>query len=196
MKFMDTAIAIISVMLLSACSGEPPKSAEVRPPMPDPNQQSIQATDREKRELLQVLIREQSLGEFLREYKRGVEAAAREMKVSKIDLNQDGQAEYVIDNVLGRTLCGASGNCSSFVYQKTSGGYRFLLEGNGFGIKLLQTSTNGYRDLSTESHSSADETYLTIYKFDGNKYQEKDCYINKYNKSKRISSEKCGEPLK
>jgi hypothetical protein len=158
------------------------------------SQSRHQATVKEKREILQQLVKDdEGVRQSIKDYDGGFNSAVQNMSVEKIDLNHDGQLEFMVEGVLGTMLCGAS-NCPSWVYRKAGNTYKLLLSDSGSGISLERSSTNGYRDLRVSGHYSASETYVTIHKFDGNKYRAKDCSIHEYvGKQVQITRRKCAE---
>ncbi|MBC7798959.1 MAG: hypothetical protein H7Z37_18975 [Pyrinomonadaceae bacterium] len=88
------------------------------------------------------------------------------------DLNGDGISEYFL-YIQHSDWCGAGSNCTYWVYQKTAKGYVLLIEHSVLRVK--ETVTNGYRDLSSETPEGFCELYVqrvlaTPYKFDGKKY--------------------------
>jgi hypothetical protein len=92
------------------------------------------------------------------------------ISIQAIDLNHDRQPEIFVEPS-GGCECGAH-NCPLWVYRQTTMGYSLFLEGNGFGIGVEQTQTNGYLDISIESRGTAFTRFLTFYKFDGQQYRE------------------------
>jgi hypothetical protein len=92
------------------------------------------------------------------------------------DINGDSVAEYFL-YVDHADWCGAGGsNCMYWVYQKTAGGYKLLLAAPR--VAPLKSLTKGYRDLYGDFRMGAArqrgkfEYYRTIYKFNGEKYEE------------------------
>jgi hypothetical protein len=93
------------------------------------------------------------------------------------DLNTDSRPEYFlyIDHA---DWCGAGGsNCTYWVYQKTSGGYKLLLDAPR--ARPLNRIPNGYRDVSSDFRTGASssrpgkfEYNRKTFKFDGRKYRE------------------------
>ncbi|MDT5120627.1 MAG: hypothetical protein QOC96_109 [Acidobacteriota bacterium] len=137
---------------------------------------SDQATAQEKKELLQLIVKDdKQVGEVMKD--SGVSSAdlAKVLSVRKLDLNKDGQPEYLVKLEEAR-ICGAHMNCPDWVYRKTGSDYQLILR--TFGQQLLseKTSTNKFRDLRSEGSDTAIESSFTIFKFDGNKYQAKACY--------------------
>jgi hypothetical protein len=124
-----------------------------------------------------------------------VDDITKGIMVKKIDLNKDGQPEYLVTLEVGY-FCGAHANCPDWVYRKTGAEYQLLLRTFGQQLLLQRTSTNSFRDLRSEGASSAYETDFSIYKFDGNKYQAKACYSRTYSargRKPKIAPIKCEE---
>ena len=97
----------------------------------------------------------------------------KNLKFELHDLNNDGVAEYFlfIDH---SDWCGAGSNCSYWVFQKTRAGYNLLVEDKVLRVK--ETTTNGYRDLSSETPmgfcgKNIARLFVTPYKYDGEKYK-------------------------
>lgn len=91
------------------------------------------------------------------------------------DLNCDGVPEYFLC-INSHFWCGAGGfNCNCWIFQKTSKGYRLLLDNTV--IRVQDSVTAGYRDLTSELDSGwngendAREIDVTVYRFDGKKYR-------------------------
>ncbi|MGI8786995.1 MAG: hypothetical protein ACR2HG_04445 [Pyrinomonadaceae bacterium] len=91
-----------------------------------------------------------------------------------IDLNNDGIMEADVRSN-SSLICGASGNCSIWIYGKHRKTYKQLLYGFGVEYKTKQNSTNGYRDILVVEHASCCSSYQTTYKFDGENYKEDKC---------------------
>ena len=102
------------------------------------------------------------------------------LEIERVDLNGDGSKEIL---VRGKNfhLCGATGNCGFWVFEKLRTRPRMLLSASDYvdvsdlGEQVLKTRTNGYSDLLLKGHFSAAETGHYTYKFDGQKYIETKC---------------------
>jgi hypothetical protein len=97
----------------------------------------------------------------------------RNLRHKARDLNGDGVPEWFL-YVVHSDWCGAGGNCSYSVYQKTPKGFTLLL--NDKVLVVGDTVTNGYRDLASEFPMGvcADgrrELRVTLYRHDGRKYR-------------------------
>jgi hypothetical protein len=101
---------------------------------------------------------------------------AAETLVQLVDLNRDGAPE-VIAQAVGDIMCSPTGNCHFWVFQKTSSGYRLILEkGAAQGFTVQPNRTSGYSDLVLNMHGSATEQGLYLYQFKQNRYQRTACY--------------------
>jgi hypothetical protein len=97
----------------------------------------------------------------------------KNLKLELHDLNADGVAEFFLFIEHG-DWCGAGANCSYWIYQKNGNGYKLLVEDKVLRVK--ETITNGYRDLSSETpmgfcERNVQRVSATPYKFNGEKYE-------------------------
>ncbi len=102
----------------------------------------------------------------------------KNLKFELHDLNADGVSEFFL-YIEHSDWCGAGSNCSYWVYQKTENGYNLLVEDKVLRVK--ETMTNDYRDLSSETKMGLCESngantyganlYITPYKYDGKQYK-------------------------
>ena len=98
-----------------------------------------------------------------------LEKAALDTRVKMIDLNRDGTSEVVAQAMVG---CGATGNCSLWIFQKTAHGYKLLLDGFGQTFTIQRASTKGFRDIVVAEHDSAFESGLTVYRYKDGQYRD------------------------
>lgn len=97
-----------------------------------------------------------------------------------VDLNQDGKMEILVRGQ-APPLCGGTGNCRFWVFEKNGSSYRMLLAASDdadrseMGQQIRRQRTNGYSDLLLKGHFSAAETSFSKFKFNGRKYVESDC---------------------
>jgi hypothetical protein len=106
------------------------------------------------------------------------------LDVEKMDLNGDGQNEFILWGNNGN-LCGATGSCSLWIYEKENGKYKLLLRSGGYNaetkwFEIKNRKTKGYRNLLIKGHYSASETTHSLYKFNGNRYVENKCWFEIY----------------
>jgi len=119
----------------------------------------------------QVLSDFKDVRECLEQEEGGLRKAQEDMNVEEHDLNRDGVNEYEVE-LSGPCTCGMV-NCSIYIYRKTGQGFESILDdAAGFGVELLKTSTNGYRDLLVTARDTAATQGQMTYKFDGKQYRE------------------------
>ena len=119
----------------------------------------------------QVLSDYKDLRECLEQEQGGLRTAQENMNVEEMDLNRDGVNEYEVE-ISGPCSCGMV-NCSIYVYRKTGQGFESILDdAAGYGVEMLKTSTNGYRDLRVTARDTAATQSQMTYKFDGKQYRE------------------------
>ena len=105
--------------------------------------------------------------------KKELEVLNNHLQYELHDLNNDGVLEFFL-YIEHSDWCGAGGNCSYWVYQKTTAGYKLLLEDKLLTVK--DNVTNGYRDLSSKTpmgfcDKNVGRFSVTQYKYDGKEYQ-------------------------
>ena len=101
------------------------------------------------------------------------EALTNNLKCELNDLNGDSVPEYFL-YVEHHFWCGAGANCSYWIYQRTEQGYELIIEDKE--LKARDTTTNGYRDIASETpmgfcSRNVQRLYVTLYKYDGEEYQ-------------------------
>lgn len=137
--------------------------------------------------LAQQLVKDnQYVKEKMREQRWTIAQLAGQInEVKKVDLNGDGKPEFIFSGI----SCG-NANCSTWIYRKNGNRYvQIPIEAYAIGIEIRKTKTNGYFDIAVEGHSSASETVLRIYKFDGSKYEDKECF----SKQRSVYNPRTGE---
>jgi hypothetical protein len=97
-------------------------------------------------------------------------------RVKLIDLNGDGIPE-VIAQASDDVSCSPTGNCTIWVFMRSSHGYKQILQRNAVQtFAILPTRTNGFNDLILGQHGSASEQALYIYHFANGRYNKDSCY--------------------
>jgi hypothetical protein len=90
--------------------------------------------------------------------------------------NLDGKRTNEVLVLGGYGFCGATGNCSFWIFKKAGGRYREILEThdlievNDLGDQILRSTTKGYNDILVKSHLSSSDTGFTTYRYNGQKY--------------------------
>jgi hypothetical protein len=137
---------------------------------------SVTAQQKEWQELRaklfnQVLSDFKDVRECLEQEEGGLRTAQDNMNIEEFDLNRDGVNEYEVE-LSGPCSCGMV-NCSIYIYRKTGQGFESILDdAAGYGVEMLKTSTNGYRDLLVTARDTAATQSQMTYKFDGKHYRE------------------------
>jgi hypothetical protein len=127
----------------------------------------------EKKAVLEQIVRDDADIKADVEQEGGVNSSLGIVSITKVDLNNDGRPELIVD--LRGLGCGVS-NCRVFIYRKSENRYGLLLEGSGTSHLVLKTKTNGYYDFLSQGHSSSTDTYVIIYKFESGRYKAKTCW--------------------
>lgn len=110
------------------------------------------------------------------EAEQPVRAIAAEMPIKLVDLNGDGKPEIVAQASGTKSGCSPTGNCPFWLFQRVTGGYSVLLDSEAQIFRVQANSTNGFRDIVLSRHSSAFESEVTEYKFNGSSYVSSACY--------------------
>lgn len=107
---------------------------------------------------------------------------AEMLDAKKIDLNRDGQKEFLLRGK-NFNLCSPVGNCAFWVYGKKGKKYRKLLDSTDFweitamGSQVKKSKTKGYFDILLKGHMTASDTTYELYKFDGTRYKQSKCLV-------------------
>ncbi|MGH9905048.1 MAG: hypothetical protein ACRD8U_05610 [Pyrinomonadaceae bacterium] len=93
---------------------------------------------------------------------------------SEIDLNDDDNRDLVVQGTHPRLL---GANLAPFwIFRKTSQGNELVLSVSALGLELLNTKTNGYKNILARQATSI-EVRNTSYEFDGHKYQKRHSWV-------------------
>ena len=101
---------------------------------------------------------------------RGGDDREARYAVAFFDLNRDGRSEAIV-HLVGPTLCG-SGGCVTHVLTPTRNGYRSIgrMTVSRVPIRLLATSSNGWRDLSVAYSGGGMAPGAGRMRFNGTRY--------------------------
>jgi hypothetical protein len=147
---------------------------------------SSQLSESEKRSLAKIISRlvQPFMDDQDIQSDSDLELLIQKTRVKLVDLNGDGIPEVLLQPSAYQLGCGATGNCTLWVFQKRITGYKLILDtrdrdGMG-GIELItvtQARTRGFRDLILASHISATEKTLELYRFRRDAYKNTECYL-------------------
>jgi hypothetical protein len=128
------------------------------------------------RELARQLIKDNpDVREVVQNTNMTLDAVIKELNSKKVDLNGDGNLEYIVSGL----ICGQ--NCSHWIYQKDRAKFvQIPFEGTFTDLDILPTKTKGYRDLRGRMFLNAAEGALQTFRFDGFKYVPSSCSLEIY----------------
>ena len=122
------------------------------------------------------VIDDKTIHESFTDQERGKEReTVLSSRVGFIALAADGSRQILVQGP--PLFCGATGNCSLWFFVRDHGRLRLALDAGGGILLLRPTSSHGFRDLATGWHMSAFEEDYMVYRWDGMRYREADCYI-------------------
>ena len=102
-------------------------------------------------------------------------------RVGSIVLADDGSEQILVKGP--ELVCGANGNCLMWIFVRRRGGLQLALRMSGGALIVRDSSTNGFHDVTTGSHLSADKEIFAVYRWNGANYDEVDCYIAEFGQS-------------
>lgn len=94
-------------------------------------------------------------------------------RVGLVELADDGSRQVVVEGP--RLFCGANSNCSYWVFLHQHGELQLVLAATG-ALTVRNTSSHGFHDVATAWHLSGFEVGVMVYRWDGTKYEQADCY--------------------
>ena len=108
--------------------------------------------------------------------------AAAHFAASKINLNDDKQSDFIVQ---AQTLCFMGAHNTTFWIftdskSKSAEKYQLTFDIAVDFLKILNTSTKGFRDIETASHTAV-ELYTINWKYDGEKYRQNECTVTDEN---------------
>lgn len=123
-------------------------------------------------DLQKQLIQDLAINSNLCSEKSSISFQDIEIESTKIDINGDGIGEFIISPqfICKKSTRGASGNGDIYVYQKSDNAWKQIavMIGNRYVINDLLF--NGYAEITTYFHLSADSGGMYIYHWDENHY--------------------------
>lgn len=132
------------------------------------NQKNV---DRVVPEELGKLVEDYLCGqEYYKEDCKGGKNERSKLNVDPVDLNEDGQGEYIVMpwTIYGNSIRGASGGGPVLIIQKSNNNLEIIGEFSGNGYVVMEKKTNGYHNILGHMHSSAASGLETMYKLSGN----------------------------
>jgi hypothetical protein len=104
--------------------------------------------------------------------------AIMDFRVGAISLAKNGSEQILVRGT--KYFCGATGNCSMWIFARQAGKLRLVLGTEGQGLIVQATFRRGFRDIAIVLHESATSHLFTDYRWDGVAYKPVDCYETQY----------------
>jgi len=141
---------------------------------------SIRCDNEVLKQISNEIMNDQWFVDYLADNNQNSFDCSENFKIAKVDLNSDGNPEFAVQ-AFSNYMCGASGNCLFWIYQKTELGYEKILEADAVQQYHFRCPLgNGYCDIVTFTHDSAFDSSIAVYKFDGEKYKISECGERSY----------------
>jgi hypothetical protein len=135
-------------------------------------------TRRERARIYEVIDNKAIHDSFTDEQRVEEQQTVMSARVGSIVLAEDGSQQVLVQGPA--SFCGASGNCSIWIFTRHRGKLQLVLEGGGSVLIVRKTSRHGFHDVVTGWHMSAEEEALSVYRWNGTKYKQVDCYSAKF----------------
>ena len=98
---------------------------------------------------------------------------------SAMNLNDDRQPDLIVKLSDNAPLCLIGANVGPFWVFSNTGqigeGYELVLSESGLGLTILNAKSNGYRNIEMGAAAGAAFLSVSIYRFDGQVYQRREC---------------------
>ena len=133
----------------------------------------------ERRRLLAAITDELSDNEFESEEAR--KKAPSDARIKYVALDSDGKSEVIVQ-AGDSTSCSPTGNCAFWILRWRGNSYFPLLRAEAQTFTLQPSHTHGFLDIVLTRHGSAFESEVKVYRFDGESYQEGECYTAEWEK--------------
>ncbi|MBZ5666412.1 MAG: DUF4352 domain-containing protein [Acidobacteriia bacterium] len=106
-------------------------------------------------------------------------------RVGSIALAEDGSQQILVQS------CGDAPNCDIWIFIRHNGQLQLVLETGGEVVVLRGTFSRGFRDLAMGWHMGAYEEDFSVYRWNGSKYDQVDCYAAKSDDSASTVTADC-----
>lgn len=122
--------------------------------------------------------------EYYKEDCNGGKNERSKLNVDPVDLNEDGQGEYIVMpwTIYGNSIRGASSGGPVLIIQKSNNNLEIIGEFSGNGYAVMEKKTNGYRNILGHMHSSAVSGLETMYKLSRNEVGDESRYVEVFTK--------------
>ena len=110
---------------------------------------------------------------FAEDHQREQQETLLSARVGSIGLAKDGSQQILVE------LSGMSANSPMWIFVRRGDRVQLALETGGVALIMRDSFSHGFRDLATAWHMGSGEYDYTVYRWNGAKYQEVDCYAEK-----------------
>jgi len=93
--------------------------------------------------------------------------------VGTVHLAEDGSEQVLVR--APRAVCG-NGGCPVWLFVSERGKLRAVLASGGGALIVRKTTSRGFHDVTTVWHMGGGEAGYNVYRWNGRKYEEIDCY--------------------
>lgn len=138
-------------------------------------------TSRERAQIYRLIDNKTVHDSFTDEQRDEERKTVLSARVGSIVLAEDGSQQVLVQGPA--LFCGANYNCSIWIFIRQRGQLHLALEAGGGALILRNTSSHGFRDVATAWHMSGFEEAFGVYRWNGRKYEEVDCYSVKHDRN-------------
>ncbi len=135
---------------------------------------------REERAQIYRMVDDKTIHDSFGDDQRGKEReTVLSARVGLIPLGPGGSSQIVVQGP--QMFCGAAGgNCSIWILVRRQGKLQPALTTGGDLLMIKKDVSGGVHDISTYWHMSADEGAFGVYRWNGTRYSQIDCYSAKF----------------
>ena len=111
------------------------------------------------------------------------------VRVERVEIDGDKFDEFIVWGKDSQSFCGATGNCSVWVFDVAKDRVSKLLSSAGIDVEVEKSKSNGFRNVVVRFNGGNYPDSLFDYKFDGHEYRLEKCYhqdkqtLNKWDES-------------
>lgn len=98
------------------------------------------------------------------------------VEIKRIDLDGDGESEFLVSGKDTRLFCGGLANCDLWIFGKREGRMTRLLHSAGIAVEWSSTRSKRVRNVEVRFNGSSYPDTLRKYRFDGRQYRLARCY--------------------
>lgn len=116
----------------------------------------------------------QAIGETVRDERDAI----MDFRLGFISLTDDKRGDILVQGT--KRFCGATGNCTMWVFVRVHGELQLALKKIGQFLIPEKSGDRGFRDIAIGMHDSATSQQYEEYRWNGTLYKRTDCYRTEY----------------